>query len=192
MLEPRLDPDEIDYLKDFVFERKGPDTKMVEWGSGGSTLMFLPYFEEGSFVSIEHNEAWFDKVTGALGESGIPQEALRNFTYCHAPPTWMGRRVDLSFHGYGVPMEENPCFVSRYINPETEHFEVFDADIYFVDGIARGPILATIKQKARRPNATVFIHDYYGRENRIEWYNWASGLYSRVEQVGSTLARLYL
>jgi hypothetical protein len=41
-------------------------------------------------------------------------------------------------------------------------------------------------------DAAIFIHDYYGYEERIPWYKWASNLYGRVVQVGSTLARLYL
>jgi len=43
-----------------------------------------------------------------------------------------------------------------------------------------------------RPPATVFIHDYYGPEMREPWYSWASNLYSKVERVGNSLARLHL
>jgi hypothetical protein len=49
MLEPRLDGDEVEYLKDFL-SKKPEDSKMVEWGSGGSTLMFLPFFEKGQLL----------------------------------------------------------------------------------------------------------------------------------------------
>ena len=69
---------------------------------------------------------------------------------------------------------------------------MFNSDIYFVDGICRGAVLATILAKAKKRNATVFIHDYYGYEERVPWYKWASNLYSSVHQVGSTLARLYI
>lgn len=187
-LEPRLDPDEIDYMKDFVASMCGyKDVKMTEWGSGGSTLMFLPLFETGSFTSIEHNREWFDKVTEAVRLAPLSANVLSNFTYCYRPPM-----VDIRFYGYGVPFEENPCFSSTYIDPEDEYdgIEVWDSDIYFVDGICRGAILATILAKAKKRDATVFIHDYYGPEKRVPWYCWSSNLYSKVEQVGSTLARL--
>lgn len=191
MLEPRLDPDEIEFLKNEMSSLK-PGTKMVEWGSGGSTLMFLPHFTEGQFISVEHNKEWYDKVNTAIEQSDIPPAALRNFSYCWRPPSYDGKSVDLRFYGYGVPYEENPCFAANYINPEASGVKVFDADVFFVDGICRGAILATIKAIASSPGATVFIHDYYGSEKREDWYNWASGLYKRVEKVGDTLARLYL
>lgn len=190
-LQPRLDPNEVEYLSQFM-ANKAPDTKMVEWGSGGSTLMFLPHFETGKFISIEHNREWYDKVNDAIELIPFSAKVIGNFTYCWRPPSHDNKHVDLRFYGYGVPYEENPCFAANYINPEASGVKVFDADVFFVDGICRGAILATIRAIASNPSATVFIHDYYGGEKREDWYNWASGLYKRVEKVGDTLARLYL
>ena len=191
VLTPRLDPNEIEYFTQFM-TNKAPGTKMVEWGSGGSTLMFLPHFETGSLVSIEHNREWYDKVNDAIEIVPFSQKILSNFTYCWRPPSYENKHVDLRFYGYGVPFEENPCFAASYINPEPSGVKIFDADVFFVDGICRGAILATIRAIASNPNATVFIHDYYGQEKREGWYDWASGLYKRIEKVGDTLARLYL
>ena len=197
-LEPRLDPDEIEYLKDFL--AKKPDgTKMVEWGSGGSTTMFLPYFETGEFVSIEHNEEWFQKVVNEITSGGYSPAAVANFTYVLARP-----KIDIRFYGYGIPHEENPCFAMDYIDPDTRTVNVWDADIYFVDGICRGPILSMIRHKrgielcwddmdedwVKKP-PTIFIHDYFGPEKREPWYEWASRMYASVEKVGSTLARIH-
>lgn len=198
-LEPRLDPDEIEYLKGFMAD-KADGTKLVEWGSGGSTAMFLPYFETGEFISIEHNEEWFHKVVQEVATGDYTEAAKKNFTYVLARP-----KVDIRFYGYGVPHEENPCFAMDYINPKSDTFTVWNADIYFVDGICRGPILSMIHHKCRtnpksydatsdrwvsgRP--TIFIHDYFGPENRGAWYEWASTMYGSVEQVGSTLARIH-
>lgn len=189
MLPPRLDPNEIEYFEEFM-KNKSPGTKMVEWGSGGSTTMFVPYFETGKLISIEHNKEWFDKVVKEV--STYDRSCMENFTYLLCEPNIDGHPVDIRFYGYGVPFEENPCFSSSYINPETEDMKIFDADIYFVDGICRGAVLATIQAKARNRDAAVFIHDYFGHEKRVPWYQWASNLYSEVKQVGSTLARLYI
>lgn len=194
MLEPRLDPDEIEYLKDFM-SKKPDGTKLVEWGSGGSTAMFLPYFETGEFISLEHNEEWFHKVVQEISTGNYSEAAKRNFTYVLAKP-----KIDIRFYGYGIPHEENPCFAVDYINPKSDTFKVWDANIFFVDGICRGPILATIRDMAVsrydmtehewiRP--TIFIHDYFGPENRAPWYEWAAQMYGSVEQVGSTLARIH-
>lgn len=202
-LPPRLDDDEVEYLKQFMREK--PDgTKMVEWGSGGSTAMFLPYFTTGRFVSIEHNHEWFDKVSEELRTGDYDPKALANFIYAFIPPI-----VDIRFYGYGVPYEENPCFAKDYINPRIldghQPVDIWDSDIFFVDGICRGAILATIRAKGKKllknyddtagkwnPPATIFIHDYYGMEMREPWYNWASSLYGKVERVGNTLARISL
>lgn len=188
-LEPRLDPDEIEYLKAYMEEVTGgkviENTQMTEWGSGGSTLMFAPYFTYGTFISVEHNQDWFGKVAAGLHELGDPS-FLQNVVYCFAPPL-----VDPRFYGYGVPYEENPCYAAHYIDPKIQGVNVWDSDIFFVDGICRGAVLATIAARATK-DAAVFLHDHHGAEEREEWYKWATNLYDRVEKVGSTLARLYL
>lgn len=198
-LEPRLDPDEIEYLKDFM-DNKPDGTRMVEWGSGGSTTMFLPYFTTGRFVSIEHNHEWFERVTEELRTGDYDPRALANFIYAFVPPV-----VDIRFYGYGVPFEENPCFAKDYIVPRIfdgeKPVDVWDSDVFFVDGICRGAILSMIRHKARVSydatngewvGPTVFIHDYYGHEMREPWYLWASSMYRKVERVGNSLARLTL
>jgi hypothetical protein len=194
MLPPRLDPDEITFFEQFL-ANKAPGSEMVEWGSGGSTTMFIKHFNTGKLVSIEHNEEWYNKVSKEIvvGDE-YPEDVLKNFVYLFKPPRLDGRSIDIRFYGYGVPFEENPCFASNYIDPlaNTLGLNIWDSDIYFVDGICRGAVLATIHAKAKKRDAAVFIHDYFGPEKRASWYNWASNLYTDGKQVGSTLARLYL
>lgn len=185
-MTPRMDAVEIEYFEQLM-KNKPEGTKMVEWGSGGSTVMFIPYFETGELISIEHNEEWFDKVSAELNTGKYSDNALANFTYCFIPPSYLEKPVDKRFYGYGVPYEENPCFAKAYINPGVR---VWDANIYLVDGICRGAILATLYAKALKPDADIYIHDYYGPERREGWYDWASSLYSRIEKIGTTLARL--
>ena len=193
-IQPRLEDDEIEFFKSFM-ENKPDGSKMVEFGSGGSTTMFIKYFKTGRLTSIEHNEQWYNKVREEIvvGDE-YPQEIHDNFAYLFKPPMFGEHRIDINFYGYGVPFEENPCFASTYIDPTGDVLapNIWHSDIYFVDGICRGAVLATIHAKAVKRNAAVFIHDYYGYEKRVPWYNWASNLYSDVKQVGSTLARLYL
>lgn len=184
----RMEEDEVLYFKKLM-ENKPEGTKMTEWGSGGSTTFFLNYFGTGRFTSIEHSKEWFEKVIKEVQTGGYNLNALQNFTYIFAEPEYNRQPVDIRFYGYGVPTEENPCFVQRYINPETKDNQIFDSDIYFVDGICRGAVLATIYARARNRDAEVYIHDYFGPENRLEWYNWASSLF-KIDRVGTTLARL--
>lgn len=193
MLPPRMDEDEIEYFKEFLLQKKEitPEAQMTEWGSGGSTLMFMPYFSTGKFISIEHNQEWFSKVVlginGAVASGELKNECVANTVYCLAEP-----KLDIRFYGYGIPYEENPVYAADYIFPKIEGEDVWNSDIYFVDGICRGAVLATIAMKAKKREASVFLHDHHGPENREPWYEWATGLYTRTEKVGSTLARLYL
>lgn len=194
MLPPRLDPDEIKYFEQFL-GNKNPGTTMTEWGSGGSTAMFVKYFDTGRLTSIEHNEEWYNKVGEeiVIGDT-YRRECVENLVYLYKPPMYEGHKIDIRFYGYGIPFEENPCFASTYIDPSADVMAtgIWDSDVYFVDGICRGAVLATIQAKAKNRNAAVFVHDYYGHEKRVPWYQWASSLYRDVQQVGSTLARLHL
>lgn len=189
-MEPRLEQEEIEFFQE-VMRTKGEQTKMVEWGSGGSTVLFLPYFEKGKLTSIEHNRTWYHKVSEHVERMDLSPEIRNSFTYIWRPPTYLGHPVSLAFHGYGIPYEESPTFVADYINPEPSSGEkIFDADIYFVDGIARGAVLATILRKAKNREARVFLHDSHGPENREEWYRWATDLYTSIQRVGPTLSEL--
>lgn len=175
-----MNADEVDYFKKLLSELP-PAAKMVEWGSGGSTELFLDYFGPGrQLISIEHNQEWYDKVTKAV--ENHPNR--KNLTYLFIPP-----EVDLRFYGYGVPNEENPCFNQEYINPELafDDVKIWDANIFLIDGISRGACLATVAVKSIFKESKVFIHDYKGRE---KWYDWATGLYTKKEIVASTLTKL--
>ena len=184
-LDVTMNKDEIEYFAETVqqwSEGAGRTANMLEWGSGGSTQMFLDHPGIGSLTSVEHNEEWYNKVTEALKDN--PKRS--HLDYLFIPP-----KAELRFYGYGVPTEESPCFNSEYINPQKafDDLDPWSKDIYLIDGISRGACLATVYAKARLrdQNVLVFIHDYKGRE---EWYDWATSLYSNVEVVGSTLCKL--
>lgn len=59
---PWLMPKSIEFLKSFLAER--PGAKVLEFGSGGSTIWFAEH--NVSLVSIEHDKTWFDKVSSEL------------------------------------------------------------------------------------------------------------------------------
>lgn len=175
--------DEVAHLEETV-NALPENAKLIEWGSGGSTTMFLELLKPGQkLISIEHNEEWYNKVTAAL--ENHPKRA--QLEYLFIPPDG----VDLRFWGYGIPNEENPVFLEEYINPEKafDDLEIFNADFYLVDGIARGACLSFIygRLKGSREDVAVYIHDYVGRE---QWYDWAVDLYGDAEIVGKTLLKL--
>ena len=166
-----MDADEIAYLQKHL--RKRQWEKMVEWGSGGSTLMFMDLMQDHQhLISIEDKHDWYDSVGTAIADRNKTDQVTHVFAPNQLKP-W-----------FAVPEEETPATLEFYISPLQN---MWDADIYFVDGIARGACLATILHKAQNRDASVFLHDYRGRE---AWYAWAVNLFGETEQVGSTLLRL--
>ena len=173
----QMHEDELDYVLSEC-NRLPKDSVMVDWGSGGSTCLWLVGLKDlgQSLITIEHTELWYNKVTSAI-ETHFGDVSDR-FTFLLIPEEYIQ-------HGYGNISEEMPVGTREYINPE---LNIFDADVFFVDGIARGACLLSILLNHTKPNPVILIHDYVGRESM---YDWATQFF-RVEVVGTTLARLYI
>jgi hypothetical protein len=186
-LDPQMTDDEIRYFEAYL-QGLPKKARLVEWGAGGSTAMFLEHLKpHQTLISIEHNPEWFRRVSEALSD----HPRRNRLTLLYVQPKENAFHHGASPHGfwgYGHPLEENPAFLEEYIDPElaSEFVRVFDADVFLVDGIARGACLAAIRLKARA-DADVFIHDYRSRET---WYDWAVDLYSRRAMVSTTLLKL--
>ena len=86
---------------------------------------------------------------------------------------------------HGQVTEENFFGLDEYIEPDDS---IWDADLFFIDGVARCPCAASVLLKSRKPDPAIYIHDYVGREH---WYAWGVNLYPRHEIKASTLVRLY-
>jgi hypothetical protein len=164
-------PDEITYVENLI--RDLPiDGKMVEWGSGGSTVHWLNELKETqTLISIEHNSDWYNKVKNSIGEKN-------NFKYFFADTSSIHHD-----HGYGGVNEENPFNTASYVNPTSE---IYDADLFFIDGIARGACLATVLLKRTKKDSIILIHDY---ELRKMAYNWITQ-FCTVKKVGETLVNV--
>lgn len=168
-----LGQDEVDYIKSLIIGMP-ENGKMVEWGSGGSTCLWLETLKPTqNLITIEHNENWHMRVQRAIKNhfNEVP-----NFTFFHKPEKYGFE------HGYGNIIEEHPCGTDEYLNPTND---MWDANIYFIDGIARATCLMVSLFKNTNPNATFLIHDYVGREM---WYDWATQ-FCNIEVVGTTLAK---
>ena len=188
-LPPTMNDDEVAYFESFLpgLPKK---TKLVEWGSGGSTTMFLEHLKpRQKLISIEHNKEWFDKVSDSLREH--PKRDQLTYIYVAPKPNPHFRGTDpVNFWGYGHPYEENPAYLEEYVDPElaVDGLQIFDADFFLVDGIARGACLASLRVRARK-SAVIFLHDYTSRET---WYDWAVDLYPGKQLVGSSLCKLLM
>ena len=180
--EVQMNQDEIDYVQKCI-KSIPKNGLMVEWGSGGSTCAWLDALTgDQKLMSVEHTENWFNRVNRAI--KAHFGEVSDKFTFYHIPEQFME-------HGYGSLIEEHPCGTNNYILPKDDRW--WDADIFFIDGIARATCAMVTLLKHKKKDPVIFIHDYVGRE---DWYSWASQFFD-VEVVGdltkkSTLVRLYV
>lgn len=171
----QMGPIELAYVKNII-QTSRDNAQMTEWGSGGSTLMWLDTLKSTQkLISIEHNQNWYDRVTRGVNEHF---ENSNNFEFLYIPEEYIQ-------HGYATPIEEHPMGLAKYINPNAN---VFDSDIFFIDGIGRSACLMNVLLKHTKPDPTIFIHDHVGREG---WYDWATQ-HCKIEVVGETLARMYI
>lgn len=153
-----MQPSELEIVTDAV-KALPENGLMVEWGSGGSTCRWLETLKPSQrLISIEHNENWFNRVNRAVkNEFGN----VSNFEFFHKP------ELHGFEHGYASILEEHPVGTEEYLNPSDS---IWDADLYFIDGIARATCAMTVLLKHRKTNPVVYLHDYVGREI---WYEWA-------------------
>ena len=118
-----------------VIETLAP-RRVVEWGSGGSTLAFprrSPSIER--WLSVEHNAAWHERVRGKVDDARVVLE-LRLPT---EPEPEMfdegGSTVRPEYVAWAQRCEDEPAILRDYVSCVREHFD--ELDLAFVDGRAR-------------------------------------------------------
>ena len=179
MTEIQMQPDEIEYITARIREMP-EDGKMIEWGSGGSTVKWLETMTaQQELITIEHNPAWHMKVSEYINSR---PDINQRFTYLFKPELYGYE------HGYATIAEEHPFGLDDYLWPAMPRKRIGDADIFLVDGVARATCATLVNFLSTKPDPVIFIHDYYGRE---QWYAWAVKHFFRAEKVGHTLVRLY-
>lgn len=70
---------------DFIKDRLKKEHTVFEFGSGNSTYFYAKY--AGIVVSVEHDKAWFDKISGTKPDNAelIYCELVRDGDYCRVP-----------------------------------------------------------------------------------------------------------
>jgi len=171
-----MEQDEIDEVL-ATLKAKGPNAKIVEWGCGGSTVLWLNALDANQqLVSIEHTPDWYGRVQEMV--KVCPN--LDKFTFYLREVLY----PNLYTHGYANIREEHPFGLDNYMIPDPS---ILDADIFFVDGIGRAAVALALLAKSTKPDAVIYIHDYKGREI---WYDWATRLFFKKETDWTTLCRL--
>lgn len=158
-------PPEVEFIIKAIKEM--PDNGLiVEWGSGGSTCKWLETISKKQrLISIEHNREWYEKVLNTVS-STFPDIGDR-FTLFYKPEKLQERYN----HGYGDIAEENPFGMDEYVLPTPE---ISNANIFIVDGLARGACVAIATIIRKNKDSLILIHDY---SPRVIAYNWISQLF---------------
>ena len=150
---PWMHPKEIEFV---TSQLKISDT-MLEWGSGGSTLLFSNYVSK--YYSIEHVEDWYKKVMDKLIEY-----PLLDISYKHIAPN----------HPKTKPTRYKEF--KTYIEYPSTLGQKFDK--VFIDGRARAQCAEFIIPYLNE-DSIVFMHDYFKRPqyHSIEkYYNVIGGV----------------
>lgn len=143
--KPWMHESEINLITAFL----NPNDIMLEWGCGGSTILFSQEVKE--YHSIEHNREWYEQVTKKVKEKGY---------------------INVSTHF--VPCEvEDPIFPSKkedyktYIEYPTTIGKKYDKIL--IDGRSR-QFCSEYALNFLNPGGLVFFHDFWmpGRERYQE------------------------
>lgn len=144
-MKPLMAKNQRDYILSHV------KNKMVEWGSGGSTLYFLEHLQGKHLTSIEHHPDWYAKVKEQITSD--------NHDYLLIRGKYIGDNA--------TPFEENPSGLHDYIS----HI-VSNIDTVLIDGVARSSCL--MMSYIKYPQANIFLHDYHR-----DWYDYAVEIYPK-------------
>lgn len=189
-MEILLSEIERHYLKNLI-DTAPDDAIFVEYGCGGSTLFFGTELRANQqLYSVEHNKEWFDKVKHELEHYGLTKVHL----FLRLPyggktlirPTAEGSIAipEEKLRPYSSEYEELPLGLENYIHAVNTGIQWPRVHAVFVDGIARGAVLVTVRLKITSA-AKVLLHD---AKDRQLWYRWAvEGVYDPIEMVDTML-----
>ena len=150
------------YHRECIERRLFDGCRVLEWGSGGSTVWLADRLPAGAHLtSVEHHAAWFAKVGERLGER-------ENVTRVLAEPTGdMGRNATID--------EENAAHLGAYLDaPGGQKY-----DVIMVDGVARVACMERARELLN-PGGVVFLHDA-----QRDWYDAGKALLVEHGTIGS-------
>lgn len=114
---------------------------MLEYGCGGSTLHFSKFVK--TYISIEHNKEWIEKLTNIPSNVHIYYCPPNNHTL--VMPVWTGSQED--FYDY-----------INYV----DKISIQKYNIVFIDGRARQYCAKKVLDYITT-DSVVFIHDFFER-----------------------------
>lgn len=161
MINPWMSREEIEH----IISTLNIQDCMLEYGSGGSTLLFSKYVTE--YYSIEHVQEWYSKVVQEL-------QSKPNVYYYHVPAD-KPRTIPTKYEEFKTYIEKPSDFNCKFTK-------------VLIDGRARQACAKFILPYLAE-DALVFIHDFFQRPQYhevLEWYD----VVHKIEHTTQTLVTL--
>jgi hypothetical protein len=156
-LEPAMSPEEQSQLCAIIASRR-PRT-MVEWGSGGSTIVVPGNFSFiETYVSVEHNAQWHEKVKSASEDPRVVHVLAPPADHAPEPPMFkQGKGKTLpEYVAWSDRCEREPDIMQAYVDSPFQHVE--HPDLFLVDGRARRFCIERA-WAALKPGGVMVVHD---------------------------------
>ncbi len=164
-LEPAMSAEEQSQLCAILATRR-PRT-VIEWGSGGSTLLLPATFDFiETYVSVEHNAAWHERVVQHSSDDRVTHLLVPPVGSAPEPEMFEGGKGKTSpaYVAWSDRGEREPEIMADYVAAPFEH--VPHPDLVLIDGRARRFCIERA-WAALRSGGVMVVHDAQ-REQYIE------------------------
>ena len=159
--------------RNLIEKELSPETIMVEWGSGGSTLYFSTFVKQ--LCSFEHNPKWYQDI-----KDNIENQGVHNVEYHYAPSDhWFTKPPGHRQEGYrGTPIK----YFETYVNA-IERYERGTFDVALIDGRCR--MYCAVKLLPYlKDNGFLYIHDFWNRRQYHEVFKFYDEVESKKRKDG--------
>jgi len=190
-----MDQKEIDMVIKYL--DKNSESIMLEYGCGGSTLLFSKYVNK--YISIEHNLDWYIEVQDSIKSNNLNHIDSYLIDVPKEVPTSKKRFYDkwsteihkLSKEGLNTIPDLEYCIdpKNRYVWADyidaVDEIGIEKYDFVFIDGRARADCAFKVLNYIDN-NSVVFIHDFWPRKQ----YHGVLNYYDVIDKVDDTTQTL--
>lgn len=157
MFELTFPADTVELIKEYYDKSE----KILEYGSGGSTLYALQNSNKG-LLSVESDKEWIEKLKEKVASNKLPGTFLPFYVNVGPTKEW-GRPSDMSFMHLFPNYAIEPLLYAKK--------QSFDYDLVLIDGRFRVACMIAVMAMAHR-KISVIIDDYTDRNYKdvIEKY----------------------
>jgi hypothetical protein len=153
-----MDKEEVEYIENLV----NKDSKVFEWGSGGSTIYFYPLVH--TYISVENIRLWYELVRQRLIMDKVQGITKRNN---NTILIYIDERSDYIENKKGRGSIKDGVHLKKYVN-SIDETNIDDFDLILIDGDVRANCLLKAIQYATE-NTTIILHDYYKYHDSYKW-----------------------